>query len=91
MNFYNKEYDYIMDPHTAVAADAVNNLKEELRNKTIILATAHPAKFPNALKNAGIKNDSIPHNLKEVLAKEEIAEKLDASENSIFNYIKKNN
>jgi len=91
MNFYNKEYDYIMDPHTAVAADAVNNLREELRNKTIILATAHPAKFPNALKNAGIKNDSIPHNLKEVLAKEEIAEKLDASENSIFNYIKKNN
>ena len=91
MNFYNKEYDYIMDPHTAVAADAVNNLREELRNKTIILATAHPAKFPNALKNAGIKNDSIPYNLKEVLAKEEIAEKLDASENSIFNYIKKNN
>ena len=91
MNFYNKEYDYIMDPHTAVAADAVNNLRDELRNKTIILATAHPAKFPNALKNAGIKNDSIPHNLKEVLTKEEIAEKLDASENSIFNYIKKNN
>ena len=91
MNYYNKEYDYIMDPHTAVAADAVYNLRDKLRNKTIILATAHPAKFPNALKNAGIKNDGIPHNLKEVLAKEEIAEKLDASDNSIFNYIKKNN
>mgnify|MGYP003322450935 CR=1 FL=1 len=57
-----------MDPHTAVAAKAVSSLKDKLKNKTIILSTAHPAKFPNALKKAGINSDNIPANLAEVIS-----------------------
>jgi threonine synthase len=39
---------YLLDPHTAVAVAAVNTLKDSLseHTKTICLATAHPAKFP---------------------------------------------
>jgi threonine synthase len=80
-----------MDPHTAVAAEAVSSLKDKLKNKTIILSTAHPAKFPNALKNAGIISDDIPDNLSKVISKKEVASKLSASEDSIFNYIEENN
>ncbi len=91
MKFYNNKHGYIMDPHTAVAAKAINILKDKLKNQTVILSTAHPAKFPNALKKANISIDEIPNNLREVISKKEVAVHLSASDDSIFNYIKKNN
>ena len=91
MKFYNNKYGYVMDPHTAVAAKAINILKDKLKNQTVILSTAHPAKFPNALKKAGISINEIPNNLREVISKKEVAVQLSASDDSIFNYIKKNN
>ena len=91
MKFYNNKYGYVMDPHTAVAAKAINILKDKLKNQTVILSTAHPAKFPDALKKADINIDEIPDNLKEVISKKEVAVHLSASDNSIFNYIKENN
>ena len=80
-----------MDPHTAVAAKAIKILKDKLKNQTVILSTAHTAKFPNALKKANISIDEIPNNLREVISKQEVAVHLSASDDSIFNYIKKNN
>ena len=91
MQFYYENYDYIMDPHTAVAADAVKSLKNKLQGKTIILSTAHPAKFPSVLKNAGLSVSNIPNKLSEVLNKNEVAKKLSALDESIFEYIKENN
>ena len=91
MKFYNNKYGYVMDPHTAVAAKAINILKDKLKNQTVILSTAHPAKFPNALKKAGISINEIPNNLREVISKKEVAVQLSASDDSIFNYIKENN
>jgi len=91
MKFYNNKYGYVMDPHTAVAAKAINILKDKLKNQTVILSTAHPAKFPNALKKAGISINEIPNNLREVISKKEVAVQLTASDDSIFNYIKENN
>jgi len=91
MKFYNNKYGYVMDPHTAVAAKAINILKDKLKNQTVILSTAHPAKFPDALKKAGISINEIPNNLREVISKKEVAVQLTASDDSIFNYIKENN
>jgi len=91
MKFYFKNYGYVMDPHTAVAADAVEHFKEKLDYKTIILSTAHPAKFPNAIRDAGLPIDTLPKKLSSVLKKEEVAKKLSYKDNSIFDYIKENN
>ena len=91
MQFYYENFNYIMDPHTAVAADAVKNLRDKLSGKTVILSTAHPAKFPLALKNAGISINNIPKKLSEVLNRKEIAKKLSTEDNSIFEYIKEKN
>ena len=91
MQFYYKNFNYIMDPHTAVAADAVKRFKEKLQGNTIILSTAHPAKFPLALENAGILIKNLPKKLTEVLNKSEVAKKLSTTDNSIFEYIKENN
>ena len=91
MQFYYENFNYIMDPHTAVAADAVKNLRDKLSGKTVILSTAHPAKFPLALKNAGISINNTPKKLSEVLNKKETAKKLSTADNSIFEYIKEKN
>ena len=90
MQFYYKNFNYIMDPHTAVAADAVKDSKK-LQGNTIILSTAHPAKFPLALENADILIKNLPKKLTEVLNKSEVAKKLSTTDNSIFEYIKENN
>ena len=91
MKTYFENSGYIMDPHTAVAADAVTKLNDRLENNTIILATAHPAKFPNALEKADINLTNVPKNLQEVLNKKEISFKLSPFDNSIFEFIKDNN
>jgi len=91
MQFYYENFNYIMDPHTAVAADAVKSLRDKLSGKTVILSTAHPAKFPLALKNAGILINNIPKKLSEVLNRKETAKKLSTVDNSIFEYIKEKN
>ena len=90
MQYYFNKYNYVMDPHTAVAADAVRSLKNALVSKTVILSTAHPAKFPTALSNASLHTD-MPNKLSAVLNKKEKAQKLSTNDNSIFEYIKKNN
>ncbi len=90
MQYYFNKYNYVMDPHTAVAADAVRSLKDALVSKTVILSTAHPAKFPTALSNASLHTD-MPNKLSAVLNKKEKAEKLSTNDNSIFEYIKTNN
>lgn len=44
---------YLLDPHGAVSLAATDFLKEKLGdNKLIIVATAHPAKFPNTIQKA---------------------------------------
>lgn len=40
-----KEYQYLIDPHTAVAYGAYKNLKDNLKGKTVVASTASPYKF----------------------------------------------
>jgi threonine synthase len=48
---YHDQHDYILDPHTAVGVHvAEQHLSDS--EPTICLATAHPAKFPAAIKEA---------------------------------------
>ena len=90
MKYYFNNFNYVMDPHTAVAADAVNKLNDKLDGKTIILSTADPAKFPLALKNAGLP-PSLPNKLSRILDKKEVAHRLSSKDDSIFEFIKNNN
>ena len=48
---YRREFGYLMDPHTAVGvAVAERFLRRD--EPTVCLATAHPAKFPDAIRQA---------------------------------------
>lgn len=60
--FYDK-YNYIVDPHTAVGLGVAREYLTNNRDAVIVsLATAHPAKFPDAVKKAiGITPELPPH------------------------------
>ena len=52
-----RDTDRLIDPHTAVGLAAAQELRAE-GEPTVVLATAHPAKFPDAVKQAtGIAPD----------------------------------
>ena len=71
-----EESNYLLDPHTATGVRASNNLesKDEL---VVTMATAHPAKFGEAIDGASPGHDlNIPKRLNIVFDKEESYEVL---------------
>ena len=68
-----KIHNYILDPHTSVGYTAIDKYNSknthnltELTIPTILLSTAHPAKFPEVLKKAQLYPD-IPNQLRRFL------------------------
>ena len=63
------KYDIILDPHSAIGFGALN--KVSIDGNNIVLVTAHPCKFPDAIdKSIGIKPD-LPNELKYVMDEKE--------------------
>ena len=58
-----------VDPHTAVGLHAARSL--DLEEPVVVLATAHPAKFPDAIRAATGARPDIPSRLAGVLTKPE--------------------
>ncbi len=61
---------YICDPHTAVGIAAARRYPAG-ETPMVTLATAHPAKFPDAVEAATGKRPDVPDRLKQALAGEE--------------------
>ena len=67
-NIYEK-FNMILDPHTAIGYGAFD--KHNLKGNNIVLATAHPCKFPDAiLKAINLKSD-LPEELRFILEDKE--------------------
>ena len=63
------KYNIILDPHSAIGFGSLN--KVNLEGNNIVLATAHPCKFPEAIdKSIGIK-PNLPDELKYVMHEKE--------------------
>ena len=80
-----EENNIILDPHTAVGVGAANKLSF---NNCVVLSTAHPCKFPDAIKNAINKYEELPQKLKHVLDKEENFEVLKNNTEEVKKFIK---
>ena len=85
-----KLFNYILDPHTAVAAVEAFN-KSNQNDHYVVLSTAHPAKFPQVYEELNIEINSLPLALKGLFEKEEHLHTLDADYNQIVNFINRNN
>jgi threonine synthase len=62
-----EETGQLIDPHTAVGVAAALREQERGGGPMVALATAHPAKFPEAVKRATGRTAEIPDRLKERL------------------------
>jgi threonine synthase len=65
------EFGLVIDPHTAVGVAAADKLQASLKGPVVLLATAHPAKFPEAITQAIGINTEIPSKLAGIMTKEE--------------------
>lgn len=69
MKTYDKDFNYVACPHTACGLSAANQLREKLQwtqrpnHAMIVLGTAHPAKFSDAVKDAMGRLPEMPPSL----------------------------
>ena len=82
-DFYEK-YNIIIDPHTAIGVGAVKKLDI---SEAVILATAHPCKFPIAIDKAISKTEKLPDSINYIHNKEEKFEVISNDLKEVKNYI----
>ena len=80
-----EKFSVVLDPHTAIGYGAFD--KHNLRGNNIVLATAHPCKFPDAVfKAINLKSD-LPKELEFILNEKEDYDILENNLEKIKNYI----
>jgi threonine synthase len=62
---------YVLDPHTAVGVRAYERAAERGGGPTVVLATAHPAKFPEVVEKAIGRAVPLPDGIARVMTAEE--------------------
>ncbi|MFI8336159.1 threonine synthase [Pseudomonas taetrolens] len=62
----------VLDPHTAIGVKAARECRRSLDIPMVILGTAHPVKFPDAVEKAGVgKALELPAHLSDLFEREE--------------------
>lgn len=89
INTFYTSNNYILDPHTAVGVAAAGHHRQE-GIPVVCLATAHPAKFGDAVHQAIKREPDTPESFQGLLEKESRCELMDADANLIQDYLKKN-
>jgi threonine synthase len=82
-----QESNYILDPHTAVGLAVARKLKARDAMPTIMLGTAHPAKFPQAVAAAIGVRPELPARLADLGARRERIVTLPASSEAVARFI----
>lgn len=64
--------EYLLDPHSAIGVAAARRCRRDPRTPMVCLATAHPAKFPEAVQRAGYPGPPpLPAHLADLFARPE--------------------
>jgi len=82
-----KASQYLADPHTAVGLTAAAKLNDNPSVPMIVLSTAHPAKFPDAIQAATGRLPAIPARLEAALAGREAFSTLAADPSAVRAFI----
>jgi threonine synthase len=81
-----KSTGYLLDPHTAVGLHAARQVKTA--SPRVTLATAHPAKFPDAVEQACGRRPALPDWLADLPARTEHFDILPADQSRIESFIR---
>ncbi|MGH1441058.1 MAG: threonine synthase [Cellvibrionaceae bacterium] len=63
--------EYLLDPHTAIGVEAARQTRKDQAVPMVCLATAHPAKFGEAIQKAGLSDPALPHHMADLFEREE--------------------
>ena len=72
----NRHFGETLDPHTAVGYDVGQQHRRDPKVPMIVLATAHPAKFPDAVQKATGVRPPLPPRIDDLLDRTERADRL---------------
>lgn len=61
----------VVDPHTAIGVKAAWECVRDPSQPMVVLSTAHPAKFPDAVVEAGLEKPGLPEHLSDLFEREE--------------------
>ena len=81
----NNEHKIVVDPHTAVGIGAARKLG--LEKNCVVLSTAHPCKFPQAIEVAISKTENLPDSLNYVYDRKEKFELLPNDIEKVKGYV----
>ena len=81
--------EYLLDPHTAVGVSATQSKAPEFEGPVVTLATAHPAKFPAAVKKASGVEPALPPHLSDLFEREERYDELPNDLTGVKEFIRK--
>jgi threonine synthase len=83
-----REAGYLLDPHTAVGVRAARGaLQRDPATPMVVLGTAHPAKFPNAVERASGVRPALPPHLADLMERQERFTVLPAIQDAIEVFI----
>ncbi len=71
-----RRFGETLDPHTAVGYAVAQQHRRDARVPMVVLATAHPAKFPDAVQKATGKRPALPPRLADLMDRTERVEGL---------------
>ena len=79
---------YLLDPHTAIGLAAARECSHSQSTPMVTLDTAHPAKFPDAVKEAGYPEDpALPPHMADLFEREEQYTVLDNDSQAVQQFI----
>jgi threonine synthase len=82
-----REANYCVDPHTAVALAVAEKETRDPSVPMVVLSTAHPAKFPDAVKAACGIVPALPDRLADLTTRKERITALPADQAAVERYV----
>jgi len=83
-----QETGYLLDPHSAIGVEAARKVRRRTDIPMITLATAHPAKFPEAVMKAGYPHEpELPQHMAGLFESEERCTVLENDITSIHDFV----
>ncbi len=83
--------EYLLDPHSAIGVEAARRCRRNSSTPMVTLATAHPAKFPDAVIQAGqAEEPTLPHHMSDLYQRAERYEVLDGKLETVQAFIANN-
>jgi len=90
INAVYQKYGELLDPHTAIGYVVGERERSSRETPLVVLATAHPAKFPAAVKAASTIDPTLPPHMSDLFEKEERFDVIGNDSHKVADFIEAN-